>query len=53
MSKRDFGTEAHNKGGKDASTSRSSGGYSVTGKNYNPPRGREKEYSKGWNQKKK
>lgn len=53
MSKRDFGKEAEKAGQKDSSKSRSSGGYSVLGRNYNPPSGREKEYSRGWNQKKK
>jgi len=50
MSKRrDFATEAHNKGVKDSNTSRSH--PSATGRNYNPPSGRTKEYSKGWNKK--
>jgi hypothetical protein len=50
MPKRDFATEAHNKGVRDSNTSKSR--PSALGKNYNAPSGRAKEYSKGWNKKK-
>ena len=53
MSKRDFGTEAHNKGVRDSNKSKSRCDVrSALGKNYNPPSGREKEYRKGWVKKK-
>jgi|GEM_PF-7111900 len=51
MSK-DYGRDAHNKGERDSARSRTSN-YSVLGNNYNPPRGREKEYRQGWDNNKK